>query len=138
MFDYMQKRDPFAIAFYCGAVPFGLLWAFHHAVWTAFLLQAYLITMAVFVLDTFEMRPNRAKQRRFWKVMLLTGVLVHPLLLFCLWRLDAVYPGLVRRWGPLFIVAILASILEMVILGETVDRLMGTEAQQDGTGPPAS
>ena len=94
--------------------------------------------MWVFVLDTFEMRPKRAKQQGFWKTMLLTGTLIHPLFLLGLWYLDAAHPGLIATVWNLMFVAFLIGLLEMVILGETVDRFIGSDATQDGTGPPAS
>ena len=136
MFDYIdRKRDPFAIAFYCGAAPFGLLWVLHHAVWTAFLLQAYLITMLVFVLDPFEARPKRARQQGFWTIMLLSGVIVHPTLLFGLWYIDSAYPNLVEGWVALFTVAFVIAVIELVVLGEIVDRLRPSEPEEEGVPP---
>lgn len=134
--DIDRKRDPIATAFYCGSAPFGLLWVLYQAVWTAFLLQAYVITMAVFVLDPFDARPQRAKQRGFWRAMLLSGVIVHPALLFGLWYLDSAHPNLVEGWVTLFTVAFVIAVVELVVLGEIVDRLRPSEER--GDTPPAN
>jgi hypothetical protein len=123
MFEYVtRKRDPIAIAFYCGTVPFGTLWALWPSLRTGFALEAYLITMFAFVLDPFEMHPQNVKQRWYWRIMLRSGALVHPLLLAGLWYLDATHPTFVEGTGTIFLVAFVIAIVEIVVLGNIVDR----------------
>ena len=138
MFEYVdRKREPITTAFYCAAVPFGLLWVLHPEVWTAFLLQTYTITMLVFVLDPFEVRPKRARQRGFWKPMLLSGMVVHPVLLSGLWYLDSRYHTLVEGTLTLFSVTCLFFAIELVVLGEIVDVLRPSETYEEGAPPMA-
>ena len=128
MFEYItRKRDPVAVAFYCGCVPFGILWVLHNSLVTGFSLEAYLITIGAFVLNPFELQPQNVKQRWFWKAMLRGGAIVHPLLLGGLWLLDATYPTFVTGTGTLFFVAIMVGALESVILSSIVDRFRPTE-----------
>jgi hypothetical protein len=82
MFEYAaRKRDPIAVAFYSGCVPFGVAWVLHNSLLTAFLLEAYLVTIGAFVLIPFELQPQNVKQKWFWKATLGTGAIIHPLLL---------------------------------------------------------
>ncbi len=123
MFDYVnRKRDPIALAFYCGCVPFAILWVLHNSLVTGFWLEAYLITTGAFVLNPFELQPQNVKQRWFWNAMLRSGAIVHPLFLAGLWFLDAMHPAFVEGTGTLFFVAIMVGALESVILSSIVDR----------------
>ena len=123
MFEYVnRKRDPIALAFYFGCVPFAILWVWHNSLVTGFLLEAYLITMGAFVLNPFELQPQNVKQRWFWNAMLRSGAIVHPLFLAGLWYLDATHPTFVEGTGTLFLVAIMVGALESVILSSIVDR----------------
>ncbi len=111
MFEYVnRKRDPIALAFYVGCVPFAILWVWHNSLVTGFLLEAYLITMGAFVLvNPFELQPQNVKQRWFWNAMLRSGAIVHPLFLAGLWYLDATHPTFVEGIGTLFLVAIMVG-----------------------------
>ena len=123
MFEYViRKRDPIAIAFYVGCVPFGLAWAFHQSMITGFLLEAYLITCMTFAFMPFEVYQNRAKQPWFWKSMIRKGVLVHPVFLAAVWFLDATYPAFVTGTGTIFFIGFVIGVAEAVLLGEIVDR----------------
>jgi hypothetical protein len=128
MFEYIsRKRDPIALVFYCGAVPFGILWVLHNSRWTGYLLEAYLITMIAFVIVPFETRQKDAKQRWFWKIMLWGGAVVHPPLMAGLWYVDATYPSFVTGTGTLIFVAFGIGVVEALVLGETADRFRPKE-----------
>jgi hypothetical protein len=130
MFEYVnRRRDPIAVAFYCGCVPFGIVWVLHNSLWTGFALESYLISMGAFVLDPFELQPQNVKQRWFWKAMLRSGAIVHPLFLGGLWLLDSTYPTFVTGTGTLFFVAIIVGALESVILRSIVDWLRPADFQ---------
>jgi hypothetical protein len=123
MFEYVDGgTDRVTVIFYWGCVPFGLAWAFHNSLVTGFALEAYLISIGVFVLNPFEMQKQDAKQRWFWQIMLRAGAVVHPLCLIGLWFLDATYPAFVTGTGTIFFMALVVAGGEMVILGETVER----------------
>ncbi len=122
MFDDIgRKRDPQTIAFYCGAIPFGLAWALHQSLATGFALEVYLITCIVFVVSPFEFHPLDVKQRWFWKITLRAGAVVHSVTLLALWVLDVSYHRLVAGTGTIFLMAFVVSSAEVVILGEIVD-----------------
>jgi hypothetical protein len=124
MFEYVnRKRDPITVAFYCGCVPFGLAWAVYRSLKTGFALEAYFITCAVFVLNPFEFRQQDVKQRWFWKIILRTGAVIHPLLLIGLWFLDSTYPVFVTGTGTIFFMAFIVAMAEIIVLGETVRRV---------------
>jgi hypothetical protein len=128
MFEYIaKKRDPISIVFYCGFVPFGLFWALHQSLVAGFLLQAYIVTTAVFVLDPLQMQPQNAKQRWFWKIMLRGGIAVHPLFLAGMWYLDVTHPVFVAGTGTVFFDGFVASVIEIVVLGTIVKRFRPLE-----------
>lgn len=120
--DVVQKRDPITVIFYCGLAPFALAWWIHNSLTTGFLLEAYLISIAVFVIGPFEVRKQDSKERWFWNTMLRAGAVTHPLLLVGLWFLDATHPTFVAGTGTIFLVAFVVSMAETVLLGETVKR----------------
>jgi hypothetical protein len=123
MFDYVnRKRDPISLIFYGGLIPFGLIWALHQSLVTAFVLEVYLITTCVFVIGPFEVRKQRVNQPSFWKAMLRAGAVIHPIFLATVWYLDATHPAFVAGVGTLFFVAFLVSIVEAVVLETTVDH----------------
>jgi hypothetical protein len=123
MFDYInQKRDPVAVIFYCGLIQFGLFWVIRRSFIAGFVLQAYVITIIVFVFYPFEMKVQNLKQWSFWKRMLQVGVSAHLLLLTGLWFLDANYPVFVTGTGTVFFTAFVAGIIETVVVGEILDR----------------
>lgn len=137
MFDYIKQRDPRAVAFYWGCVPFAILWLLHNSLLTVFLFEAYLITVAVFVLCPFEFQQQDVKQQWFWKAMLRNGAIIHPLLLGSLWFLDAAYPAtFVEGSTTLFFVAIIIGAMESYILSSIVDR--SRPAEPGRASPPAS
>jgi hypothetical protein len=123
MFEYInRKRDPVAVAFYCGLVPFGLFWIMRQSLIAGFALQAYLLTVIVFVFYPFEMQAHNIKQRWFWKRMLVVGAVVHVLVLAGLWSLDANFQIFVTGTGTVFFVGFVAGVIEMIAVGEMVDR----------------
>jgi hypothetical protein len=135
MFEYVsRKRDPVVVLFYCGTIPFGILWAVRPSLGTGFLLEAYLITMGTFAIVPFETRQQDVKQRWYWKFMLRAGSLVHMPMLACLWYIDATYPSFVTGTGTLIFVAFVIAVIEMVVLGEIVDRFR--PSVESGGAPP--
>jgi hypothetical protein len=135
MFEYVsRKRDPVAIVFYCGTIPFGILWAVRPSLGTGFLLEAYLITMGTFVIVPFETRQEDVKQAWYWRIMLRTGALIHLPVLAGLWYVDATHPSFVTGTGTLIFVAFVIAVIEMVMVGEIVDRFRPTGESKPG--PP--
>jgi hypothetical protein len=123
MFEYInRKRDPVAVSFYCGCVPFAIIWVLHNSLWTSFMLEGYLITMGAFVINPFELQPQYVKERWFWKATLLGGAVVHPLFLAGLWFVDVTYPSFVTGTGTIFFVAIIVGGLESVVLSSIANR----------------
>jgi hypothetical protein len=124
MFDYVNtKRDTIAIIVYCTGAPFGIYWAFWRTPTAGFAMQAYLLTVIVFMLDPFQMQKEKVKQWRFWKAMLSGGAIVHPLFLAGLWHLDMTHPVFVTGTGTVFFVGIATGIVEMIVLSEIVERV---------------
>jgi hypothetical protein len=133
MFEYInQKRDPVAIIFYCGLIPFGLFWVIRRSLITGFALQAYVITIIVFVFYPFEMKVQNIKQWLFWKRMLQVGAPAHLLLLTGLWFLDATYHVFVTGTGTVFLTAFVAGVIETVAVGEILDRPRLTDDASSG------
>jgi hypothetical protein len=123
MFDYVsRKTDPKQIAFYCGCVPFAIPWTLHNSLWTGFLLEAYLISVTVFVFLPFDFEEQNTKQRWFWKAMLRFGAVVHPLFLGGLCLLDATYAAFVTGTGTIVFMAIVVGAIESVILSRIVSQ----------------
>jgi hypothetical protein len=124
MFEYInRKRDPITIALYLGAAPFAIAWVLHNSIWTAFALEAFLITMEVFVINPVELQGEKIRQRGYWKGMILSGMVLHPLFLGSVWFLDSKYPVLIRGTGTLFFVAIMVGALESVTINPIAARL---------------
>src|SRR6266700_6404786 len=123
MFEYInRKRDPVTVAIYCGGVPFAIAWVLHNSIGTAFALEAYLVTMEVFVINPFELQSENVKQRWFWRGTLLGGAVVHPLVLGGIWFLDSNNPAFIKGGGTLFFVAIMVGALEIVTLNSIANR----------------
>jgi hypothetical protein len=123
MSEYInRKRDPAAVIFYCGLIPFGLFWVVHRSLFAGFLLQTYLITVVVFVFYPFEMKVQNLRQWWFWKRMLQAGIPAHLLLVTGLWYLDATYPFFVTGTGTVFFLGFVAGVIETVVVDEIVDR----------------
>ena len=123
MFEYInRRRDPVTVAIYCGCVPFAIAWVLHNSIWTAFALEAYLITVIAFVMNPVELQAENIKQRWFWKGMFLGGAVVHPLFLGGLWFLNSKYPTFVTGTGTLFLVAIMVGSLESFVLNPIAHR----------------
>ncbi len=123
VFEYInRKKDPIAVVFYCGLIPFGLFWVLRRSLIAGFALQTYLITVVVFVFYPFEMQAHNIKQWWFWKRMLGVGVVIHTLLLAGLWLLDVNFRIFVTGTGTVFFVGFVAGVIEMIALGEMVDR----------------
>ena len=124
MFEYSnQKRDPVAIVFYCGLIPFGLCWVVYRSLVAAFALQSYLIGAIVFVVYPFEMKARNLKEWSFWKRMLQVGVPVSVLFLSGLWVLESHYPIFVGGIVAVTFTSFVLGIVEMIVVGEIVDRL---------------
>ena len=123
MFGFVnRKRDPIAVIFYCGLIPFGLFWALSRSLIAGFAMQAYLVTAIVFVFYPFEMQVQNVKQWSFWKRMLRVGTVAHLLFLTGLWYLDVTYPIFVTGTGTVFFTAFVVGVIETVAVGEIVDR----------------
>jgi hypothetical protein len=133
MFEYInQKRDPVAVIFYCGLIPFGLFWVIRRSPIAGFALQSYVISIIVFVVYPFEMKVKNIKRWSFWKRMLQIGASAHLLLLTGLWFLDATYPVFVTGTGTVFFTAFVAGVIEMVVVGEILDRPRLTDDASSG------
>jgi hypothetical protein len=114
-----EKTDPVTIAIWCTVVPFGLFWAFHRSLLSAFLVQASIISIATFLygLKVPESWENIGK-RWFIKSILVTTILIHPLFLAIAWYLDADFPALITGVGSIFVTGFIAGVIEMLIVGE--------------------
>lgn len=123
MFDYInQKRDPISLIFYSGLIPFGIFWIFARNLIAGFCFQAYLVTAAVFVFYPFEMHPQLVRKWQFWSCLLRVGLGTHLLALLGLWYLDSTFPLFVTGTATLGFVGLVFGIIEVVIVGEIVDR----------------
>ncbi|HXX43310.1 MAG TPA: hypothetical protein VEJ38_01180 [Candidatus Acidoferrales bacterium] len=120
--DSVEKRDPVTIIFYCGLVPFAVAWWIRNSLATGFAMEAYLVTCCVFIVDPFEMRKERVRQRWYWRIMLRAGLIVHPPVLIGLWFLDKTHSVFVGGTGTIFLMALVISVCEIAILGEIVKR----------------
>jgi hypothetical protein len=140
MFEYVDTKttSPVMIAFYIGSVPFGILWVFYSCLWTGFALEAYIITMCVFVLQPYDFRQKDLKKRWYWKSMLIGGALIHPLFLGGLWFLDSRFPIFVGGSGTIFLMAILLGPLEGIILASIVKRFSPSGPIQSDASPTPS
>ncbi len=128
MFEYIkQKRDPVAIIFYCGLIPFGSFWVIWRSLIAGFALQAYVITVIVFVFYPFEMKSLSLRQWFFWKQLLQVGITAHLIFLTGLWFLDDNYPIFVTGTGTVFLTAFVIGVIEMVVVGEILDRVHPTD-----------
>jgi hypothetical protein len=128
LFEYSdQKRDPVTVIFYCGLIPFGLFWVIHRSVATGFALQSYFIVAIVFVIYPFEMKARSLKDWSFWRRMLQVGVPVSVLFLLGLWLLDTHYPVFVTGIVAIAFTSFVVGVIEMILVGETVDRLFKME-----------
>ncbi len=119
-----RKRDPVSLIFYSGLIPFALFWIFARNLIAGFCFQAYLVTAIVFVFYPFEMHPQVVRKWRFWNRLLRVGLGTHLLVLLGLWYLDSTFPVFVTETGALGFVGFVVGIIEMVIVGELVDRSM--------------
>ena len=123
MFEYSdQKRDPAAIIFYCGLIPFGVFWVVHRSVATGFALQSYSIAASVFVFYPFEMKARKLKDWPFWKRMLRVGVPINVLFLLGLWFLDTHFPIFVTGIVAVTFTSFILGVVETVVVGEILDR----------------
>ena len=139
MFEYInRKRDPVAIIFYFGLIPFGLFWVFHRSPIAGFSLQTYLVTAIVFVFYPFEMQVQSVKQWSFWKWMLRIGAVAHPLFLAGLWYVDVTYPVFVTGTGTVFFTAFVIGVIEAVVVGEMVDHFKSNERDAPTTSSAKS
>jgi hypothetical protein len=141
MFDYInRKKDPIAVIFYCGLIPFGLFWVLRRSLIAGFAFEAYFATMAAFVYGPFEIHNqiHNFREPWFWKSLLLAGGLVHPLFLIGLWYLDRTYPVFVTGTGTLGLVGFVVGVVEMVAVGEIVDRFRPPEQEGRPSLPPQS
>jgi hypothetical protein len=125
--NYLIKSNPVRFVFYCGAVPFALLWIFRGSLATGFALQVYLVTTEVFVSGPFRDQQGKVRKRWFWKTMLQCGVAVHPLFLAGMWYLDVTYPSFVIGGATLILLVFVASVLESIILKSLVSRFQSLE-----------
>ena len=120
MFEYgSEKTDPVTIAIWCIVVPFGLFWAFHRSLLSAFLVQASIISIATFFYG-LRARTSSENIDKHWfvKSILVTTILVHPLLLAIAWNVDANYPAMITGIGSIFVTGFIAGVIEMLIVGE--------------------
>jgi hypothetical protein len=129
---YLVKSNPVSAIFYCGAIPFAVLWIAHNSVATAFALQAYCVTTLVLLDDPFRTERQNVKEWWFWKALLRGGALIHPFVLAGIWWLDAAHLALVTRGVGLFSVAFVAGALEVVVLGLIVDRCRPPDRAKTG------
>jgi len=119
---YLIKANPASAIFYCGAAPFSVIWILRNSLPTAFALQAYLVTVGVFIDGPFRTQKQIVNQRWFWKGMLIGGIIVHPLFLIGIWYLDNTYPSFVVGTATLFLLVFITSVIESIIMGKMVDR----------------
>jgi hypothetical protein len=132
-FLYLFGADPLRTFFYCGAVPFGIIWILRQSVPTAFALQAYCVTTLVFVDNPFRTEKRNIKQWWFWRAIFKGGAVIHPFVLAGMWRLDVDYPTVAKRGTGVFSIIVVAGVLELIILGMIVDR--ARSVRQDEAKP---
>jgi len=134
MFEYGSEGiDPAKIVVWSFVVPFGLFWAFHRSLLSAFLLQASIISTLSFVVGSEDVRKLRKNINKLWfiKSFVVTVCLVHPLFLTVLWFLDARYGAMITGAGSVFITAFLFGIIEMIVVGEISDHFRFLDAERD-------
>jgi hypothetical protein len=136
MFDDLnRKRDPATLIFYCGLVPFGLFWVFHRSLVAGFALQTYAVTVIVFVFYPLEIQRKNITHWSFWNRMLQVGAVPHLLFLSGLWYLDATYPTFVAGTGTVFFTAFVVGVIEMVVVGEILDRSRPSKRGEENVPP---
>jgi EamA domain-containing membrane protein RarD len=121
---YLIKENPVRSVVYCGAIPLAIPWILHNSVTNGFALQAYLVTTFVFALEPFRNKKLEVKKWRFWKAMLIGGILIHPLFLYGMWYLDRTNTSFVNGAATLFLLVLVAGVLESIVLGNFVNRFL--------------
>jgi hypothetical protein len=139
MFEYGNKKtDPVTIAIWCSVVPFGLFWAFHRSLMSAFLVQASIITIGAFF---YGLKIPKAweniDKRWFIKSILVTTIVIHPLLLAVAWYLDANYPILIAGAGSVFVTGFVAAVIEMIVVGAMMEYFGKLDAEGCSTASPS-
>lgn len=125
---YLVAENPVRTGIYVGAIPFVALWIVRNSVATAFTLQVYLITTEVFVRDALRRQPGGVGRRRFWRAMLTTGAVAHPVVVAGVWYLDLWYRSFVTGGATLFLLVIVCSVVEAVTLRSAIAHFWPEDA----------
>jgi hypothetical protein len=121
---YLIKENPVRSVVYFGAIPFAIPWILHNSVTNGFALQAYFVTTFVFALEPFRNKKLEVKKWWFWRAMLIGGIPIHPLFLYGMWYLDRTNTSFVNGAATLFLLVLVAGVLESIILGNVVNRFL--------------
>ncbi len=82
------KLDAATICFVLGWAPFIVAWAEYNTAFTEWLVQAYFLTVFIFVVYPRRYERNNLKRPWFWKAMLVVALVVHPVILAAIWLVD--------------------------------------------------
>jgi hypothetical protein len=94
MFGYISPDnrgidlDAPAICFVVGWTPFLIAWVEYNTAFTEFLVQAYFLTIFLFVVYPRKYERRNIKQLWFWKAMLVGAFPLHSVTLAAMWLFD--------------------------------------------------
>jgi len=94
MFDYIKTEDDgielnaATICFVVGWLPFILAWLEYNTAFTQWLVQAYFLTIFLFVVYPIKYERRNVRRPWLWKAMLVVAFPIHPAILAAMWLFD--------------------------------------------------
>jgi hypothetical protein len=127
MFDYIKRDDDEiefnapTICFIVGWLPFIIAWVEYNTAFTEFLVQAYFLTIFLFVVYPRKFERGNIRQVWFWKAMSVVALSVHPAILAAMYLFDVWTKTQWHAAKTMTTIVILASVIEFPLAQKIVN-----------------
>jgi hypothetical protein len=127
MFDYIKKVDDEiefnvpTVCFVVGWLPFIIAWGEYNTAFTEFLVQAYFLTIFLFVVYPRKYERRNVRRLWFWKAILVVAFPLHPAILAAMWLFDVWTKTQWHAARTVTTIIILASMIEVPLVQKIVN-----------------
>jgi len=114
------KLDTATICFILGWAPFIIAWAEYNTAFTEWLVQAYFLTVFIFVVYPRKYQRKNLKGPWFWKAMLMVALVLHPAILAAMWFVDIWEKTKWHEATTMLTIILVALVIEALLLYKIV------------------
>jgi len=115
------RPDAVTICLIVAWLPFIVAWGKYNTAFTGWLVQAYLLTVFMFIVYPRKYERRNLRRLWFWKAMLVVAFPVHPVILAAMWFIDVWEKTEWHEATTMLIIMVVASMIEAPLLYKIVD-----------------